>query len=44
MEAGRTNATFRDSTGHVREPVVTNESGWGEFRVNGGSVSVWVQE
>jgi hypothetical protein len=24
--------------------VVTNDAGWGEFRCNGGSVSVWVQE
>ena len=44
MEAGRSNARFRDVTEHVKEPVVTNDSGWGEFRVNGGSVSVWVQE
>jgi alpha-amylase len=44
MEAGRANATFRDLTGHVKEPVVTNDAGWGEFRCNGGSVSVWVQD
>jgi alpha-amylase len=44
MEVGRTNARFVDLTEHVKEPVVTNESGWGEFRCNGGSVSVWVQE
>jgi alpha-amylase len=44
MEAGRANATFRDLTEHVKEPVVTNDAGWGEFRCNGGSVSVWVQD
>lgn len=44
MEVGRPNARFSDLTEHVKEPVTTNEHGWGEFRCNGGSVSVWVQE
>jgi alpha-amylase len=44
MEVGRANARFIDVTGHQREPVTTNEAGWGEFRCNGGSVSVWVQQ
>jgi alpha-amylase len=44
MEVGRPNARFVDLTEHVKEPVMTNEHGWGEFRCNGGSVSVWVQE
>jgi alpha-amylase len=44
MEAGRANARFNDVTEHVREPVITNDAGWGEFRCNGGSVSVWVQD
>ena len=44
MEVGKPNARFADLTGHVREPVIANEGGWGEFRCNGGSVSVWVQE
>jgi alpha-amylase len=44
MEVGRPNARFVDLTEHVREPVCANEAGWGEFRCNGGSVSVWVQE
>ncbi len=44
MEVGRTNAKFVDLTGHVKEPVLTNDSGWAEFRCNGGSVSVWVPE
>ena len=44
MEVGKPQTRFIDLTGHVKEPVVTNEHGWGEFRCNGGSVSVWVQE
>jgi alpha-amylase len=44
MEVGKPNAKFVDLTEHVREPVYTNESGWGEFLCPGGSVSVWVQE
>jgi alpha-amylase len=44
MDVGRANATFRDLTEHVREPVVTNAAGWGEFRCRGGSVSVWAQD
>ena len=35
---------FRDVTGHVQDVVVVNADGYGEFRCNGGSVSVWVQE
>jgi alpha-amylase len=44
MEVGKPRARFADLTEHVREPVETNEHGWGEFCCNGGSVSVWVQE
>jgi alpha-amylase len=44
MDVGRPHTTFKDLTEHVKEPVVTNEHGWGEFRCNGGSVSVWIQE
>lgn len=44
MEVGRSGATFVDLTGHVPQPVVSNEAGWGEFRCEGGSVSVWVQQ
>ncbi len=43
MEVGKPNATFIDLTEHIKEPVYTNEWGWGEFRCLGGSVSVWVQ-
>jgi len=44
MEVGKPNTKFIDLTEHVKEPVITNEYGWGEFRCNGGSVSVWIQE
>ncbi|MDJ0735817.1 MAG: alpha-amylase [Nostocaceae cyanobacterium] len=44
MEVGKPNAKFCDLTEHIKEPVYTNEAGWGEFWCNGGSVSVWVQE
>ncbi len=44
MEVGKPNSTFRDLTEHVSEPVQTNEHGWGEFRCNGGSVSVWIEQ
>jgi alpha-amylase len=43
MDVARPNSIFTDLTGHVKESVITNESGWGEFRCNGGSVSVWVE-
>lgn len=44
MEVGKPNTTFYDITEHIREPLKTNEHGWGEFRCNGGSVSVWVEK
>ena len=44
MEVGKPHARFVDTTEHVKESVVANEHGWGEFRCNGGSVSVWLQE
>ncbi len=44
MEVGRPRAKFVDITEHVKEPIYTNDWGWAEFRCNGGSVSVWVQE
>jgi alpha-amylase len=44
MEVGRANARFTDLTEHVKDPVLTNDAGWGEFRCQGGSVSVWVQD
>ena len=44
MEVRRHNATFLDVTGNVGGTVVSNENGWAEFRCNGGSVSVWIQQ
>lgn len=44
MEVGKPNTTFYDVTENVGETVQTNESGWGEFRCNGGSVSVWLEQ
>ncbi len=44
MEVGKPNTLFYDITGHIKEPIQTNEHGWAEFRCNGGSVSVWVQK
>lgn len=44
MEIGQKNKTYKDATGHVEETVITNEDGWGEFRCQAGSVSVWVPE
>jgi alpha-amylase len=43
MEVGKPNTRFRDLTGHIQESVETNEFGWGDFRCQGGSVSVWVE-
>ncbi len=44
MDVGHSNAVFSDLLGNVCEKVVTNSDGWGEFRCNGGSVSVWVED
>jgi alpha-amylase len=42
MEVGCTNMEFVDTTEQVKEKVLTNDAGWGEFRCNGGQASVWV--
>ncbi|HSF54407.1 MAG TPA: alpha-amylase [Algoriphagus sp.] len=42
METGSPNTKYYDLTGHIQDEIFTNESGWGEFRCNAGSVSVWV--
>ena len=44
MNTFRPNVTFADSTGHISDLVQTNHDGWGNFRCNGGSVSVWLQK
>jgi alpha-amylase len=43
MEVGKPNAKFVDITEHIKEPVQTNQDGWGNFRCKGGSVSVWLE-
>jgi alpha-amylase len=43
MEVGRPHTQFYDLTEHIQEPMETDEYGWGEFRCQGGSVSVWVE-
>ena len=44
MNVNRPNRTFADATGNVGGAVTTGDDGWGEFRCNGGSVSVWVEQ
>ncbi len=44
MEVKQPNRTYIDITEHIKEPIVTNDEGWAEFRCNGGSVSVWVSQ
>ena len=43
MQAGKPNARFIDITGHLREPVWTNDDGWAAFSCPRRSVSVWVE-
>lgn len=44
MEVGQPNRTYIDITEHISDPITTNEQGWGEFRCEPGSVSVWVPQ
>ena len=44
MNIGHPNCTYIDITEHIAEPVTTNEEGWAEFRCNGGSISLWIQQ
>ena len=37
-----TGATFYDCTGHVKDKITIDENGNGNFKVNGGSVSIWI--
>ncbi len=41
MKTACPRTTFRDMTGHVPDPVTTDESGDADFHCNSGSVSVW---
>lgn len=42
METTSPNTTYTDITEQINETVVTNGDGWGEFRCQAGSVSVWI--
>ena len=42
MQTASPNTTFIDITEHIKEPVVTNKEGWGNFLCQGESVSVWI--
>ncbi len=42
MQTPTQHARFRDLTEHVADVVEVDADGWGEFRCNAGSVSVWV--
>jgi alpha-amylase len=44
MDTGKPDTVYIDITGHRIEPVSTNQDGWGQFAVNSGSVSVWVEQ
>lgn len=44
MDVGRPNTSFVDLTGHRAGTIRTNKDGWGDFAVNEGSVSVWVEQ
>jgi len=44
MNVDRPNRNFTDATGNVGGTITTGNDGWGEFRCNGGSVSVWVEQ
>ena len=35
-------ATFYDCTGKIKDKVLIDENGNGNFSVNGGSVSIWI--
>lgn len=42
MQMPFSNTTYVDVTEHVKESITTNDEGWGEFRCNAESVSVWI--
>ncbi|MBN1548222.1 MAG: alpha-amylase [Syntrophaceae bacterium] len=42
MNTGNPGIRYTDITEHIKETVVTNSEGWGEFKCKGCSVSVWV--
>ncbi|MFM7267724.1 MAG: alpha-amylase [Cyanobium sp.] len=44
MEVGKPDTVFRDLTGHISEPIITNADGWANWLCPAGSLSVWVEE
>jgi alpha-amylase len=44
IETTKPNAVFRDATGHITEPVRTDDTGAAEFSCPAGSLSVWRDE
>ena len=44
MQTSTPGSRFVDITGHIEEPVHTDQEGWGDFSCNAASVSVWVPE
>jgi alpha-amylase len=44
MEIGQANCKYIDITEHIKEPVITDNNGWGNFSCQGGSVSVWIAD
>lgn len=44
MQTASPDTAYIDVTKHIGEPVLTNGDGWGEFRCDAGSVSVWVPQ
>ncbi|HCY75495.1 MAG TPA: alpha-amylase [Ignavibacteriales bacterium] len=42
METGYPNTPYIDITNHIKDEIITSNDGWGEFRCNTKSVSVWV--
>jgi len=44
MNVSRANKTFVDVTGNRTDTITSNNDGWAEFPVNGGSYAVWVEQ
>ncbi|MBZ4683638.1 MAG: glycosidase [Fusobacteriales bacterium] len=44
MYVGKKNAKFIDYLGNRSDVIYSNAEGWAEFKVNGGSVSVWIEQ
>jgi alpha-amylase len=44
MFVDRRQRTFTDLTGNIIDLITSGDDGYGDFRCNGGSVSVWVEQ